>query len=231
LGEHFQREIGWCGSWNRQGIEVVSGVELTSNWEAWDVAFLAVSDEALDPISRRIPSGTWRIHLSGAQPLSVLLEAGERGAVLWPICSIRKEYPPKWSEVHWCIEATDEEVYDWAQKAVLQLHGTPHQVTESQRRKAHIAAVFAANFTNLALAEASDLIAATTVPWRAIHQLAQGVVQRCLEQSATAQLTGPASRDDTSTLLIHREELSDSPELLEVYDLLSERIKMRSPNS
>ncbi len=228
FGRHFATAETWVGQWSRAGVDVVPGVDVEADWAGWDVAFLAVADGALGEVARRVPAGTWRVHFSGAQPLSSVVPAGERGAVMWPVCSIRKEHPPVWDGLHWAVEATDEGVFTWADQILRRLGGTVHRMSSDQRLEAHAAAVFAANFTNLMLAEAADLGAATGLPWAALHRLAAGVFDRSADPQAVGHLTGPAARGDGATLDAHARVLAQHPELQQLYMQLSARIQQRA---
>lgn len=227
FGAAYQAVHGWSGQWNRRGEEVIPGVPIERAFSDWNVAFLAVADDALEALSRELPRSVWRIHFSGAKPLEAVVEEGERGAVLWPVCSVRKEYAPDWSEVHWAVEATDDEVFNWANQILCPFGGTVHRMTSEARIKAHAAAVFAANFTNLMLAEALDLASDTGLPWDALLELVRGVVERCADPNATLHLTGPAARGDVATLAAHESVLAPNPELQRIYRSLSDRIAQR----
>lgn len=228
FGQHFAAHGEWSGQWSRSGAEVVPGVAVVSDWSAWEVAFLAVADGALEDVAREVPRGTWRIHFSGAKPLEAVAPAGERGAVMWPICSIRKEHPPIWEGVHWGVEATDDDVFAWVDQTLQRLGGTVHPLSGEQRLRAHAAAVFAANFTNLVLAESADLLADTGLPWGAMHELAQGVLERSADPAAVYRMTGPAARGDEATMRAHARVLASDPTLQQLYADLSARITDRA---
>lgn len=228
LGQHVEEAVGWAGQWSRSGMHAVAGVPFSADWSGWQVAVLAVADGALQAVAERVPRGVWRVHLSGAQPLDAVAPDGERGAVMWPVCSIRKEHAPEWSQVHWGIEATDSEVLEWASALVIRLGGTPHPLSHSERLSAHIAAVFAANFTNLMLAEAAALALPSGMPWEAFHRLALGVVERSASPAGATRLTGPAARGDEATVAAHVGALGASPRLSALYTALTDSIRTRS---
>ena len=227
LGRRFEEAVGWVGQWSRSGVAAVPGVPVEQDWRNWEVAVLAVCDDALEAVGALVPTGVWRVHLSGAKPLADVVSAGERGAVMWPVCSIRRERPPDWNGVHWAVEASDDEVGDWAIATVTALGGVAHRLTEKERLKAHVAAVFAANFTNLALAEAADLVAETPLPWAALHGLASGVFDRAESADGARLITGPAARGDEATLAAHRATLEERPDLASLYDAWTRRIQTR----
>ena len=129
--------------------------------------------------------------------------------------------------MHWAVEATDDEVFHWADQILSPLGGTVHRMTSETRVKAHTAAVFAANFTNLMMAEAVDLASETGLPWGALHELVRGVLERCADPEATLHLTGPAARGDVATLAAHDAVLAPNPDLQRIYRALSDRIAQR----
>ena len=228
LGQHWAGQIGWHAHWNRSETPIFPDVPFSRDAKDWDVAVLAVADDALEDVSAALPERVLRVHLSGAKPLRSVLHGRARGAVIWPVCSIRKERMPDWNTVHWAVEASDDEALAWALDAVRQLGGTPHAMSEDQRLRAHVAAVFAANFSNLMLAEASDLIRPTGLPWAAVHALAEGVMARAATEAGAQLITGPAARGDEATLSAHRQLLSEQSDLQPLYEVLTQRIQHRS---
>lgn len=228
FGSWMQEQVGLIGQWNRALIPAVPGVPIQRDMEGWEVALLAVSDDALETVSSSLPSGVWRVHFSGAKPLEAMISGGERGAVIWPIASIRKEKAPQWESVHWAVEASDDEVLSWALDTIAALKGTAHVVDGNQRLNAHIAAVFAANFANAVLAESAELVVQVGLPWEAFHALHLGVAERAETVEGALLQTGPASRGDELTLSAHRLALANDPELLRLYNELTDRIQKRS---
>ena len=228
LGQHWADQIGWHAHWNRSEMPLFPDVPFSPDADDWDVAVLAVSDDALEAVSAGLPDHVLRVHLSGAKPLRAVLQGGARGAVIWPVSSIRKERMSEWKAVHWAVEASDEESLAWASETVRKLGGTPHALSEEQRLRAHVAAVFAANFSNLMLAEAADLVGPTGLPWSAVHALAEGVMERAATEAGAQLITGPAARGDEATLEAHRSQLSPHSDLKQLYEVLTHRIQQRS---
>jgi predicted short-subunit dehydrogenase-like oxidoreductase (DUF2520 family) len=228
LGRHWADQIGWHAHWNRSETSIFPDVPFSRDAKGWDVAVLAVADDALEAVSAELPIHVLRVHLSGAKPLNAVLQEGARGAVIWPVCSIRKEQMPDWSAVHWAVEASDENALEWALNAIRALGGMPHAISSEQRIRAHIAAVFAANFSNLMLAEASKLVHPTGLPWAAVHALAQGVLERATTEAGAQLITGPAARGDEATLNVHRALLAEESDLASLYEALTLRIQQRS---
>ncbi len=228
LGRHWAGSIGWHAHWNRSETPLFPTVPFSADASDWDVAVLAVADDALEAVSAELPANVLRVHLSGAKPLEAVLQEGTRGAVMWPVCSIRKERMPDWDTVHWAVEASDNDALEWALNAVSALGGMPHVLSSEQRLRAHVAAVFAANFSNLMLAEAAELVQPTGLPWTAVHALAQGVMERAATEAGAQLITGPAARGDAATLNAHRSLLADASDLASLYEVLTQRIQHRS---
>lgn len=228
FGAWMHERVGLVGQWNRAHLTPVPSVPIQGNMEGWEVALIAVSDDALEDVSRGIPSGVWRVHFSGAKALDAITAGGERGAVMWPIASIRKEKAPQWETVHWAVEATDHEVLQWALGTITALKGTAHVVDGNQRLHAHVAAVFAANFAGAVLAEAAELAVGANLPWEAFHHLHAGISERAATVEGAMLQTGPAARGDELTLEAHRLALKNDPALLRLYNELTERIQQRS---
>jgi predicted short-subunit dehydrogenase-like oxidoreductase (DUF2520 family) len=98
------------------------------------------------------------------------------------------------------------------------------ELSSSQRRALHVAAVFACNFTNHLFAISQDLLAAENLDFNLLRPLIAETADKIrLNDPATVQ-TGPAIRGDDQIINSHLEMLKDKPELHELYKKLSQSI-------
>jgi predicted short-subunit dehydrogenase-like oxidoreductase (DUF2520 family) len=99
--------------------------------------------------------------------------------------------------------------------------------TSEQRKKAHVAAVFANNFTNALYTIAEDILEKNNLPGDLLLPLMEGHWNNLRQQPAAKLQTGPAVRNDQSTIQNHLQQLDTQPEQAEVYRLLTEFIYKR----
>ena len=98
------------------------------------------------------------------------------------------------------------------------------QETEDEyRRKIHLAAIAANNFTNYLFTLTEDFCKREKIDFRLLLPLIRETVQR-LSTFAGPMQTGPAIRNDQVTINKHLGMLTNYPEFRFVYELLTEQI-------
>ncbi|MCC6600973.1 MAG: DUF2520 domain-containing protein [Crocinitomicaceae bacterium] len=218
--------------WSRNGI---AGKELAEKSNALfvgnpgdldggvDVIFIAVKDDAIAEVSRKLPPVTTTLHSSGATPVDVLVQP-QRG-VVWGVRSFRREKKLDYSTIPFCIEASDRNTENLIRSL---LPGRQVFTTSSdQRFKAHIALVFGNNFVTQLYSIAEEILHENGLPIEillpSIRDMAEGMQQYRPDQLQT----GPALRGDIQTLERHLVYLKNDTELTDIYTQLSNRILMK----
>ena len=109
------------------------------------------------------------------------------------------------------------------------LEGPAVFLDEESRKKLHLAAVVANNFINHLLVLTESWCNQNKLDFKLLHHLITQSIQNLQNQSPSQLQTGPASRNDWTTIHSHIEMLANFPQLKEVYTLfsnqLSEKIK------
>lgn len=203
-----------------------------------EVLLIAATDDALEGIMQRIvlPAGVILVTTSGSHSLADLQHLVEvysdvpvRTGVLYPLQTFTKGVSLDYTQIPFCIEATEED----SEKALLKLAESvsPHvQLADTaERRTLHIAAVFACNFTNQLFSIAYDMLKGEQLPFELLKPLIQETTQKALQAAdpATVQ-TGPARRSDWATTSRHLDYLQErNPEWAALYRLLTESIRER----
>ena len=93
------------------------------------------------------------------------------------------------------------------------------------RRRMHVAAVFACNFTNHMFTIADDLLRKDGLSLEVLHPLLQETVRKAIEGNPADGQTGPAVRGDKAVMEKHMSMLP--PELAEMYSMISQSIYSR----
>ena len=101
-----------------------------------------------------------------------------------------------------------------------------HYADGDLRRRMHIAAVFACNFTNYMFTVADDLLKADGLSLDVLYPLIRETMRKAMEGSPAAGQTGPAVRGDRQVVERHASMLPDG--LADIYRQLSEAIYKRS---
>ena len=199
---------------------------------------LAVPDDALAEVCAQLvlPENALVVHTSGSVPLSdlrqwmgVYSDVPVRTGVFYPLQSLSRSQPsPDFAMIPICIEASDADSETELVTMAEALSEQVYLVNSAERRVLHLAAVFANNFTNHLLALAQDLTEANGTSFELLKPLIAETMRKALNAAHPADVqTGPARRNDFRTIAAHRALLADEPDLLRVYNVLTESIQTR----
>jgi predicted short-subunit dehydrogenase-like oxidoreductase (DUF2520 family) len=208
--------------WNGGLKPVASPAEMP---DGLDAILVATSDDAVFEIIDALPAGPLAIHFSGALPLPK-----RPGAAIWPIQSVRKENVHSRSSFPLVLNATDDAVESrlipFAEKIASELHC----LSTEKRQAAHLAAVFASNFSNHSLSIAQSLTAQTGLPWSTFQPILKTIMEQGALGHSFAQQTGPALRRESSVIESQRKALNNDPLWLAIYDAMTQSIQETHPD-
>lgn len=187
-----------------------------------DVYLVAVTDDAVKEVVKSISGmNALILHTSGSVPL---LNSAKRNGVFYPLQTFSKNTEPDFSQIPICIEAAEEEDLKILKKLGESISQKVFPITTAQRKSLHLAAVFACNFTNHLYRIAEEICEEKGVSFEILHPLITETARKIQLDSPKNVQTGPAKRGDQKTIDFHLSQL-DSPELKEIYTLLTESIQ------
>lgn len=191
-----------------------------------DVYILAIPDNALYDVALDIQlEDALVLHTSGSTSIDVLRNISTRYGVLWSPQSFVRDASLEYDELPFCIEGNTPRVGDAIAAFIGRVSTHIFRTTQEQRQWMHLSAVFVNNFQNGLTAIAQRLCREHDIPFEVLHPIMLTTVKRACYGDVRYQLTGPAVRNDSRTLATHRRMLGNEPELLAVYDQMSEIIK------
>ena len=190
-----------------------------------DMYIVAVADDALQNISSWMkPVKGFVVHTAGSVSIDVLKDLSPNYGVLWPLQSVRKETISA-PVLPILIDANNP----WNK---MKLKGFAQSFADSvaeandeERRKLHLAAVITNNFSNHIFSLTEKYCIDEGVDFKLMIPLLAETVSRMQDHSPSDLQTGPAIRNDASTIEKHRGLLENYPDLLEIYDFFTDRIK------
>ena len=166
-------------------------------------------------LADRLPAAVAMVHVSGAQPLSVLRAASEAGhatGAFHPFQSFPVERrPAAFRGALIGVDATDDGLLARLESLAGDLGGHPRRVPDEQRVLYHVAAVLASNLLLGLVATASAVLEG--MDWSrqdalaALLPLLSGVVENVQSQGLEGALIGPIRRGDPATVSRHLAEL------------------------
>lgn len=169
-----------------------------------DVYIITVKDDAIAQVIADTPAsdGLW-LHTSGSIPVTIFKNLRRRYGVLYPLQTFSKGLPVDVSQVPFFIEGCDETTqYEIKELALLMSRQV--QVADSdQRRRLHVAAVFACNFTNHLWAVADEILQEAGYDFNVLRPLIQATLDKAVAASPVEGQTGPARRGDRRVIDSH----------------------------
>jgi predicted short-subunit dehydrogenase-like oxidoreductase (DUF2520 family) len=164
------------------------------------------------------------VHTAGSIGLDVFPPEIVKKGVIYPLQTFSYKRKINFSELPVFIESSDSETTS----RISYIAGTLgcrviYAVTE-QRRKLHLAAVFACNFTNHMMTVGKELAINSGYSFDELKPLLQETFLKAFESGPENSQTGPAVRNDKNTIRKHLELLSFDHDLQKIYRDISKSI-------
>lgn len=217
---------------SRVGAQPVNNVGLLDDQS--DVYLLAVNDDALYDLSLDLSDKNSKrsslnfklfLHTSGSTPATVLKPISRRYGVVWSPQTFMRDIAMDYSRLPLCIEGSTPKVEEEIEDLFSRLTSHISRLDYEQRRWAHLAAVMVNNFGNAINALAQETLEQHGIDFSILRPLAEGTVRKMDYGPLWPQQTGPARRHDQKTIDAQRRLLAGNPQLLQLYDLLTEIIQ------
>ena len=178
-----------------------------------DAYIVSIKDDAIMSFLQDVPdskkNALW-IHQNG---------------VLYPLQTFSKNVDIKMDEVSFFVEGSDKEVSDKIYSLAKMMSQHIYYADSELRKKLHIAAVFACNFTNYMYSIANDLLKKDNIPFSVLIPLIKETTRKATVTTPDNAQTGPAYRGDTDIVANHLSILDGEEK--DIYELLSNAILKR----
>jgi len=192
--------------------------------QASDVVIIAVSDDAIAEVSSALPFENRLVaHTSGTVSLNSL-DPKNRRAVFYPLQTFSKEKPIDFKSVPVCLEAENEKDVHTLKQLAHSISKAVYEINSEQRKALHVAAVFVNNFVNYLYQVGNEICDANAIPFAILKPLIQETANKIATLSPKAAQTGPAKRNDISTIAAHQQFLTDENQAA-IYNLLTQSIQ------
>ena len=192
-----------------------------------DLYLVAVSDSAITPLlsSLELPEGAVVAHTAGSQPLDAIPTHFARRAVIYPLQTFTAGRVVDFREIPLFIEAANEELLAEIRAVAERLSNRVIVADSQMRSQAHISGVVVCNFVNHLYAVGAGLMQEAGLPFSTLSPLIAETARKAIESGnpSTVQ-TGPAKRNDRTTIERHLQMLEKEPQLQEIYEKLSQNI-------
>jgi len=164
------------------------------------------------------------ISTSGVLPLNIFKAYSSNVAVMYPLQTFSKHKKVKLKEVPFLIEATNKTCLNKVNTIAEQLSKHVQPINSKQRNYLHLAAVFACNFSNHLYFIAEQICKEHHLDFNLLKPLIVQTAKKINDLSPSKAQTGPAQRNDFSTIENHLELLKVNADLQSLYKVFTNRI-------
>ena len=226
VGYHFSSMLSLNNQvsiFSRQPNE--DGVNPLSSFspDNFDFIFLTVSDDSIKSVADSFSTtDSIVVHTSGSRPISDL-ENHKKTAVIYPLQTFTREKTIDPKSLRLFVESSGGED-DRVMSLATEISSDIRIMNSADRGKIHLAAVFACNFSNHMFHIAENFLKEIDLKFQDIHLLVEETVKKAIEMDPSKSQTGPAIRNDVSTLAYH-ENLIEDERVKELYQIVSKSIQ------
>lgn len=186
-----------------------------------DLTIIAVSDNAISTVSKKI-TNQLVVHTSGFSSVEMLQNKTNKG-VFYPLQSFTKEKKVNFKNIPICIESKNKKDEILLLNLAKKLSDKVYRVNSEQRKALHLAAVFVNNFTNHLYKIGNDICKKNNIPFEILQPLINETAYKVSKISPEEAQTGPAARNDSTTLKNHLLLLDKNER--EIYTLITKSIQ------
>ncbi len=190
-----------------------------------DIYVIAVRDDAISSLAPALKhlSGLV-VHTSGTVSMDGLSGIARRG-VFYPVQTFSKDRDLDWKSIPMVLETSDPDDMELLRRLAAELSDAIYEIDSSGRKKLHLAAVFANNFSNHMFRLAEEICQENELPFDLVRPLILETASKVISMEPEAAQTGPARRRDIEVMSEQEEQLDT--EKKEIYSILSESIAAR----
>jgi len=225
--EIYGRDIAKAEQLTGRVYEAEATDDLDFSESKAEIFILAVSDTAIVELADELilPEDSILVHTSGTVSLEMLgYSSATYTGIFYPLQTFSKGREVDFSEVPFLLESEDQTTLQKLKKIAKSLSPIQYVIKSKDRQALHVAAVFAGNFTNHMIRIAEEIMNRQGLDFEMLKPLVIEVVSKSLQLGARKAQTGPAIREDFTTLENHHQFLNYNESVAEIYKLISQDI-------
>jgi len=189
-----------------------------------DIYIIAVADDAIAEVSSQLSfTGRLVVHTSGSAAIKQIDNRNRRG-VFYPLQTFSKSKKIDFSTIPFCLETEREEDYAILRQLADSISKNVYRINTTQRQSLHVAAVFVSNFSNHMYAIGNKICDEHNIPFDILKPLITETADKIKILSPLQAQTGPAKRNDRSTIEKHLDFLEDENHK-KIYAILTKSIQ------
>ncbi|HTB51629.1 MAG TPA: DUF2520 domain-containing protein [Ferruginibacter sp.] len=214
---------------NAKTLATEFNCEYTDNYAAInktaDIYIIAINDDSLNTWDNPFNLGDkLAVHTAASVSKQVLQNISTNYGVLYPLQSLRKEMPDL-VDIPLLIDGNSAHATKLIRDFALTISPIVSKADDEERLKLHIAAIIANNFTNHLFSLTEEFCKNEKVDFKLLLPIITETVRRLNTHSPATVQTGPAIRNDISTIDKHLALLANYPKLKNIYQLMTDSIR------
>lgn len=188
-----------------------------------DIYIISIKDDEISSFvdsfkGKSLKNALW-MHTSGSVSMDVLSPLSDSHGVFYPLQTFSKDSEVDISKVPLFIEGSTPDVENVIRQFAKRIFSNIYHADSELRKKMHIAAVFACNFTNYMWTIADDILQKEGLSFSVIRPLLEETLRKAFDSSPEKGQTGPAVRGDINVMRKHEALLPEDRR--EIYRQLS----------
>jgi len=193
-----------------------------------DIYFICVNDDAIEEVAGTLPfsldNNQILVHTSGGQSIKLLSKYAQHYGSFWPLQSLTKETQILSNEIPVIITSSDEFTRSSLILLADAISDSFTVIEDDKKQELHLAAVLVNNFTNHLYTLTSEYCTDHGVDFYLLSSLIKETSLKSTGFNPSEIQTGPARRNDNSTIEKHLTQLEEYPDLYKIYCLFTESI-------
>lgn len=189
-----------------------------------DIYFICVPDKVIKEVAENLLVNEGIIvHTSGSTDIEVLSSVrSKKYGVFYPFQTFSKARIVPFSNIPICLNANSNQTFEYLNAVASMLSNNIVRMDSRTLTWLHLTGVITNNFTNHLLAIAHQISKEKGFDFELVKPLIEETIKKAFDLNPIASQTGPAIRNDQSTINLHIEKLKDySPELADIYKALT----------
>ena len=191
-----------------------------------DVYIISVKDDAISALAEKVGRKAQNaivLHTAGSIAMQVLQPHAKHYGVLYPMQTFSKNKQVDFKPIPCFIEASDDATLATIRTLAESVSQNVVPATSAQRKKLHLAAVLACNFTNHCYRLAEKVLEEEQMDFKLFLPLIDETARKVATLSPKQAQTGPMMRWDTGVMQMQM-DLLNNERTKQIYKLMAESI-------
>lgn len=206
-------------------------VKKPADFDEAEAIILAVDDNQIETVANELPNpfNAVVIHTSGSVSIDAL-QIHQHRAVFWMIESLTTGKKMNYSQIPIIVHYSDTKANNLVNELARTISSKVHILADTERRKLHLAAVMANNFTNHLFGLMKEYTHQNDLDFNLLKPIIDSTIESAIEGDPLQLQTGPAVRRDHKTLQAHLDLLTHNKPMITIYEALSNSIQQTHKN-